>query len=87
MTTATMNKSDLMAPPVAQTIQQRSLIIGVAAAALSVVGAFVAPDSFYSAYLTGYMFWPTLDAELAKDLKARVDEVHIREPKTKKERE
>ncbi|MBZ5550677.1 MAG: hypothetical protein LAO22_22405, partial [Acidobacteriia bacterium] len=57
MTTATMNKSDLMAPPVAQTIQQRSLIIGVAAAALSVVGAFVAPDSFYSAYLTGYMFW------------------------------
>ena len=57
MTTATMNKSDLMAPPIAQTIQQRSLIIGVVAAALSIVGAFVAPDSFYSAYLTGYMFW------------------------------
>jgi len=57
MTTATMNKADLMAPPVAQTIQQRSLIIGVVAAALSIVGAFVAPSSFYSAYLTGYMFW------------------------------
>jgi hypothetical protein len=57
MTTATMNKSDLMAPPVAQIIQLRSLIIGVAAAALSIVGAFVAPASFYSAYLTGFMFW------------------------------
>ena len=57
MTTATMNKSDLMAPPVAQTIQQRSLIIGVIAAVLSIVGAFVAPDSFYSAYLTSFMFW------------------------------
>ncbi len=57
MTTATMNKSDLMAPPVAQTIQQRSLVIGVVAAIASVVGAFVAPESFYSAYLTGFMFW------------------------------
>lgn len=57
MTTATVNKSDLMAPPVAQTIQQRSLVIGVVAAIASVVGAFVAPESFYSAYLTGFMFW------------------------------
>ena len=59
MTTATgtMNKSDLMAPPVAQTIQQRSLVIGAIAAIVSVAGAFLAPDSFYSAYLTGFMFW------------------------------
>ncbi len=59
MTTATgkMTKSDLMAPPVAQTIQQRSLVIGVIAAIASVAGAFLAPDSFYSAYLTGFMFW------------------------------
>ncbi len=59
MTTAagTMNKSDLMAPPVAQTIQQRSLVIGAIAAIASVAGAFLAPDSFYSAYLTGFMFW------------------------------
>jgi hypothetical protein len=57
MTTATMNKSDLMAPPVAQTIQERSLLIGVIGAGLSIVGAFVSPDSFYSAYLTGFMFW------------------------------
>jgi hypothetical protein len=57
MTTATVNKSDLMAPPVAQTIQQRSLVIGGAAAVLSIVGAFASPGSFYSAYLTGFMFW------------------------------
>ena len=62
MTTATLNKSDLMAPPVAQTIQQRSLIIGIAAAALSAIGVLIAKDpasqtNFYSAYLTGYMFW------------------------------
>jgi len=59
MTTATvkMNKSDLMAPPVAQTMQQRSLIIGVIAAIVSVAGVFLAPGSFYSAYLIGFMFW------------------------------
>jgi hypothetical protein len=57
MTTATMNKSDLMAPPVAQTIQRRSLVIGVIGAIASVAGAFLAPDSFYSAYLSGFMFW------------------------------
>jgi hypothetical protein len=59
MTTATgkMTKSDLMAPPVAQTMQQRSLVIGAIGAIASVAGAFLAPDSFYSAYLTGFMFW------------------------------
>src|SRR5271166_659678 len=57
MTTATMTTSDLMAPPVAQTIQQRSLVIGAIAAIASVAGAFLAPDSFYSAYLIGFMFW------------------------------
>ena len=59
MTTAAikLNKSDLMAPPVAQNIQQRSLVIGVIGAVASVVGAFLAPESFYSAYLTGFMFW------------------------------
>ena len=29
MTTATMNKSELMAPPVAETIQTRSMFIGL----------------------------------------------------------
>ncbi len=59
MTPATvkMNKTDLMAPPVAQVMQQRSLVIGAIAAVASVAGAYLAPDSFYSAYLTGFMFW------------------------------
>src|ERR1039457_1178185 len=52
-----LNKSDLMAPPVAQTMQQRSLVIGVIAAIASVAGAYFAPGSFYSAYLIGFMFW------------------------------
>lgn len=57
MTTATLNKSELMAPAVAQTIQQRSLVIGVIGALATIAGAFLAPASFYSAYLIGYMFW------------------------------
>jgi hypothetical protein len=62
MTTATMNKSELMAPAVAQTIQQRSLIIGALGAGLTLVGWFVAgtdaaKTDFFSAYLIGFMFW------------------------------
>ncbi|MGA9528684.1 MAG: hypothetical protein WBS24_11255 [Terriglobales bacterium] len=56
-TATTLNKSELMAPAVAQTIQQRSLAIGVLGAAATVAGAFLAPESFYSAYLIGFMFW------------------------------
>jgi hypothetical protein len=57
MTTAAFNKSDLMTPAVAQTIQQRSLVIGIIGAIAAVAGAFLAPGSFYSAYLIGFMFW------------------------------
>ncbi len=57
MTTATMNKSDLMAPPVAETIQTRSLFIGLVGTVAAVAGAFTAPENFYSAYLTVFMFW------------------------------
>jgi hypothetical protein len=57
MTTATLNKSDLMAPPLVQTMQLRSLSIGVIGGIASIAGAYLAPDSFYSAYLTGFMFW------------------------------
>lgn len=57
MTTATLTKSDLMAPPVAEQIQTRSIFIGLIGVVASVAGAFLAPESFYSAYLEGYMFW------------------------------
>lgn len=52
-----MTNSDLMAPPVAQTIQTQSLFIGLIGAIASVAGAFLSPESFYSAYLSGYMYW------------------------------
>jgi len=59
MTTAAikMSKSDLMAPPVAQEIQTRSIFIGLVGAIASIVDAFLAPENFYSAYLSGFMFW------------------------------
>ncbi len=57
MTTATMNKSDLMAPPVVQKLQTQSLFVGLVGTVASIVGAFISPDSFYSAYLSGYVFW------------------------------
>ena len=53
--TATINKADLMAPPVAETMQTRSLFIGLVGVVAAVAGAFLAPDSFYSAYLTVFM--------------------------------
>jgi hypothetical protein len=52
-----LSRSDLMAPPVAQVMQQRSLIIGVIGVIAAIAGAFLAPASFYSAYLIGFMFW------------------------------
>jgi hypothetical protein len=55
MTTATLNKADLMAPPVAESLQTRSMFIGLVGVAASVAGAFLVPEDFYSAYLTVYM--------------------------------
>jgi hypothetical protein len=57
MNTAQWTNSELMAAPVTSTIQQRSLIAGGLFAVLSVVGAFIQPDRFYSAYLLGFMLW------------------------------
>jgi len=57
MTTAASTNSDLMAPPVVQTLQTQSLFIGLLGAIASVAGAFLVPDSFYTAYLSGFMFW------------------------------
>jgi hypothetical protein len=44
-----------MAPPVAESLQTRSMFIGLIGAAGSVAGAFLAPESFYSAYLTTFI--------------------------------
>jgi hypothetical protein len=57
MNTAHWTNSELMAGPVTSSIQQRSLIVGGLFAVLSLVGAFIQPDRFYSAYLLGFMLW------------------------------
>jgi hypothetical protein len=48
---------DLTPPPVVRKISQRSLIIGVVFALISVALAFAHPDEFYRAYLLGFMCW------------------------------
>ena len=55
--TARVNNADLLAPPVAQTIQQRSLIVGVIFAGMSIIGLIIKPDEFFPAYLLGFMAW------------------------------
>jgi hypothetical protein len=57
MSSARANNLDLMAPPVAKTIQRRSLVIGLLFAAISLVLVFTRPDEFFRAYLLGYMCW------------------------------
>lgn len=57
MNTAHWTNSELMAGPVSSTIQQRSLMVGGLFAVLSLVGAFIQPERFYSAYLLGFMLW------------------------------
>ena len=57
MSTATVNHLDLTAPPVTRTIQRRSLVVAVLFAILAIVGLFLEPTQFYSAYLVGYMAW------------------------------
>jgi hypothetical protein len=58
MSTARINNTDLLAPPVAQTIQQRSLLIGLVFAVLAVIGVFVSPsEQFMHSYLLGYIAW------------------------------
>ncbi len=57
MSTVGVNNMDMMAPPVAQTIQQRSLVIGVVFAIIAAVFAFFSPDQFFRSYLLGYMAW------------------------------
>jgi hypothetical protein len=54
---AQIHGSDFAAPPVAEVIQKRSLMVGAAFAVLSVIGAFLQPDEFFRAYLLGFMAW------------------------------
>src|SRR5580658_1390435 len=57
MSAATATHLDLTAPPVAKTISQRSLIVGLVFGVIAVVLAFIQPQQFYRAYLLGFMLW------------------------------
>ena len=57
MSAASANQFDLMAPPVAKKIGQRSLIVGVIFAIIAVILAIGKPDEFYRGYLLGFMCW------------------------------
>src|SRR5438132_13778442 len=50
-----VNNADLLAPPVVQTIQQRSLVVGVVFAVMSIIGLLIRPGEFFPAYLLGFM--------------------------------
>jgi hypothetical protein len=55
-TTPTYNPAT-MAPPVAKTVGQRSLIIGVVFSVVAIVGAFLQPQQFFRGYLLAFMAW------------------------------
>src|SRR5580658_5346042 len=57
MSAATATHLDLTAPPVAKTISQRSLVVGLVFGIIAVVLAFIQPQQFYRAYLLGFMLW------------------------------
>ncbi|MGH9529126.1 MAG: hypothetical protein ACRD2S_04320 [Terriglobales bacterium] len=57
MSAARINNAELMAPPVALTIQRRSLIVGVIFAIIGIIFAFINPDQFFRSYLLGFMAW------------------------------
>src|SRR5712692_8733556 len=52
-----VNNADLLAPPVVQTIQQRSLVVGVIFAVMSIIGLLIRSGEFFPAYLLGFMAW------------------------------
>jgi len=57
MSAATTPNLDLTAPEVVKKISERSLVIGLVFALISVVLAFTGIDEFYRAYLLGFMCW------------------------------
>ena len=57
MSTARVNHLDLMPPPVVQTVQTRSLAVGVIFGIIAVVFGITSPDQFFRSYLLAYMLW------------------------------
>jgi hypothetical protein len=57
MSAARVNQLDTMAPPIAKTIQSRSLVIGLIFAVVAIAGAFFRPEEFFRGYLVAFMAW------------------------------
>jgi hypothetical protein len=57
MSAVPLRNLDLMAPPVVQTIRQRSLIVGLAFGIIAAIGAWLRPEEFFRAYLMAFMAW------------------------------
>jgi hypothetical protein len=57
MSAAIANKLDMTAPPVIKTLSQRLLIAGLICALLAAYFAISHPETFYPAYLLGFMDW------------------------------
>jgi len=57
MSTARVNHLDLLAPPVVQTVQKRSLAVGAIFGIVAVVLGIISPDQFFRSYLLAYMLW------------------------------
>jgi len=57
MSASTTSHLDLSPPEIVKKISQRSLVIGVVFAVISIALALKTPDEFYRAYLLGFMCW------------------------------
>lgn len=54
---STVNTRNInLAPPSLAGFQRKSLIVGVVAAIVAIIGAFISPDHFFRGYLMGYMW-------------------------------
>jgi hypothetical protein len=57
MSTLQANRADLMAPAVVRTIQRRSLLVGIVAGVIAIVGLILQRQEFFAGYLLGFMAW------------------------------
>jgi hypothetical protein len=57
MSTARVNHLDLLPPPVVQTVQTRSLVVGAIFGIVAVIFGIHSPDQFFRSYLLAYMLW------------------------------
>jgi hypothetical protein len=57
MSTARVKRLDLLPPPVVETAQTRSLVVGAIFGIVAVIFGITSPDQFFRSYLLAYMLW------------------------------